>query len=199
MRTFVLRARKGAVITQRGITHVGTGKHIEIIAHTLANAFYYSKAMRDNIEVYIILDSMPDFPRTVKFSSNSGLSFQGFHEEAFLIVLREALQQGKGLRKDETLKVLPGVELSGFGFDRLMKGLQASRSLYLLDKKGIDIRDAPLAEDGVYILTDHIPMPKNSIKGLERGTLHKISLGNKMLFASQCIVLIHNELDRQFD
>ncbi|MFT6909916.1 MAG: tRNA (pseudouridine54-N1)-methyltransferase [Oleiphilaceae bacterium] len=38
-------------------------------------------------------------------------------------------------------------------------------------------------------------MPKKSFNSLKRlGTQH-INLGPKMLFASQCVVLIHNELD----
>src|SRR5690606_41359285 len=46
-----------------------------------------------------------------------------------------------------------------------------------------------------FLLTDHIPMPKNSISGLKRLGAEAISLGPRMLFASQCVVLIHNELD----
>ncbi|MEK6193153.1 MAG: tRNA (pseudouridine(54)-N(1))-methyltransferase TrmY, partial [Deltaproteobacteria bacterium] len=42
---------------------------------------------------------------------------------------------------------------------------------------------------------DHIPMPKKSFNSLKRLGAQKISLGPKMLFASQCIVLINNQLD----
>jgi tRNA (pseudouridine54-N1)-methyltransferase len=40
-----------------------------------------------------------------------------------------------------------------------------------------------------------MPMPKNSFSTLERLGAEEISLGSKMLFASQCVLLIHNELD----
>ena len=78
MRTFVIRARKGTVKADKIFSEIGTGAHFEIIAHTLANAFYFSNGMRSDVEVYVVLDSVPDFPRTLKFSSNNGLSFPGF-------------------------------------------------------------------------------------------------------------------------
>jgi tRNA (pseudouridine54-N1)-methyltransferase len=48
-----------------------------------------------------------------------------------------------------------------------------------------------------FLLTDHIPMPKKTFHTLERLGAKKITLGSKMLFASQCVVLIHHELDQR--
>ena len=196
MRTFVIRARKGTVSADKVFSQVGSGEHFEIIAHTLANAFYFSNGMRTDVEVYVVLDSTPDFPKTLKFSSNKGLSFPGFHEHAILEVVSSALARGHKVIKDNIQTVEPGIEICGFGFDILMKELQEHHPIYLLDKKGKDIRSVNFAESGVFVLSDHLPLPKNSIKVLERHGLTKISLGRKMLFASQCVVLIHNELDR---
>jgi tRNA (pseudouridine54-N1)-methyltransferase len=198
MRTFVIRARKGTILSDRVFSQVGAKGHFEIVAHTLANAFYFSNGMRSDVEVYVVLDSAADFPRTLKFSSNNGLSFPGFHEHAILEVVSSALARGGKITKGDIQTIEPGIEICGFGFDTLMKGLQEQSPVYLLDKKGIDIRALEFAPRGVFVLSDHLPMPKNSIKGLERRGLIKMSLGRKMLFASQCVVLVHNELDRQF-
>ena len=46
-----------------------------------------------------------------------------------------------------------------------------------------------------FLLTDHIPMPKKTFGSLERLGAKKVTLGATMLFASQCIVLIHHALD----
>jgi tRNA (pseudouridine54-N1)-methyltransferase len=199
MRTFVLRARKGTVIADKVFAQVGSGAHFEIIAHTLANAFYFSNGIRRDVEVYVVLDSTPDYPRTLKFSANDGLSFPGFDEHAILTVVASALEKGQQVAKDASQTVAPGIVILGFGFDTLMKKLQDNTQVYLLDKKGDDVRTLHFPQQGVFVLSDHLPMPKNSIKTLVRKGLHKISLGNKMLFASQCVVLIHNELDRQLD
>ncbi len=196
MRTFVIRARKGTVDPEKIMSQVGSSEHVEIIAHTLVNAFYISNGMRMDVNVYVILDSAPDFPRTLKFSSHKGLSFPGFHERAILDVIASILARGKHITKDAQLTIEPGIDLFGFGFDVLMKKLQEHHPLYLLDKKGDDIRSVSLKPEGVFVLSDHLSLPKNSIKTLEKRGLTKISLGRKMLFASQCVVLIHNELDR---
>ncbi|MBN8548683.1 MAG: tRNA (pseudouridine(54)-N(1))-methyltransferase TrmY [Deltaproteobacteria bacterium] len=197
MRTFVIRARKASIRPDKVFAQVGSDEHFEIIAHTLANAFYYSNGMRENVQVYVVLDSSPDFPRTLKFSSNEGLSFPGFHERAILEVIVSALTRGAKVTKDSVLPIQPGIEICGFGFDTLMKGLQEKAPTYLLDSKGEDVRNVEFQENALFVLSDHLSMPKNSIKGLERRGLTKISLGKRVLFASQCVVLVHNEMDRQ--
>ena len=40
-------------------------------------------------------------------------------------------------------------------------------------------------------------MPKKILPSLERLGARKLSLGPTMLFASQCVVLIHYELDQR--
>jgi tRNA (pseudouridine54-N1)-methyltransferase len=64
-----------------------------------------------------------------------------------------------------------------------------------MDKKGASIRGKAISDNPCFLLTDHMPMPKKSYNGLERLGAEKLSLGSKMLFASQCVLLIHNELD----
>ena len=47
------------------------------------------------------------------------------------------------------------------------------------------------------VFTDHLTMPKKTDRFLSRLGAKPISVGPKMLLATQCIVLVHNELDRQ--
>lgn len=196
IRTFVLRARKGSTNANKLRRQVGSNEHIEVVAHTLANAFYFSNGMRDNVEVYVILESSPDFPRTLRFSSREGLSMPGFDEQSILGVLAAALEKGKDVAKNSAVPIAPGIELYGYGFDKLAQELLESRPVYLLDRAGEDIRTVQVDPNAVFILSDHLPMPPKSIKGLERKGLRKLRLGKKMLFASQCVVLVHDQLDR---
>lgn len=197
MRTFVIRARKGTVSADKVFSQVGSGAHFEIIAHTLMNAFYFSNGMRRDVEVYVVLDSAADFPRTIKFASNEELSFPGFNEHAILQVVASTLEKGNRIQKGEMQKIAPGIQIFGYGFETLMQKLQDENTVYLLDKKGEDVRSVQFDTQGVFVLSDHLAMPKNNIKALERRGVKKISLGRKILFASQCVVLVHNELDRQ--
>jgi tRNA (pseudouridine54-N1)-methyltransferase len=40
-------------------------------------------------------------------------------------------------------------------------------------------------------------MPKNTFHTLDKLGAKRITLGKTMLFASQCVVLIHHELDKK--
>ena len=196
MRTFILRARKGTTDAEY-IDHLGTKHHVEVIAHTIANTFFISNQMREAVELYVILESTRDFPRTLRFYADPHLSFAGFHEQAILDVLRTALTEGANLLKDQSRSLSPGIDILGYGFEKLVKNLSQDHILYLLDKKGSDIREIEFDNHPVFILTDHLAMPKNTIKSLVRTGTKLLSLGPKRLFASQCVVLIHNELDRR--
>lgn len=196
MRTFVIRARKGTTRWQHIRSQIGSKEHIEVIAHTVMNAFFVSNGFRNDVEVYIVLDSSPDFPRTIKLSAKDGLSIAGFHETAILEIIERALKESDGLMKDETQTIAPGLQISGFGFEKLMSVLIASRTVYLLDRKGDDLRETTLAKDPVFVLSDHLTMPKNIMTSFKRRGLQTISLGKTMLFASQCVILINHEMDR---
>ncbi len=200
MRTFIIKARKGTTRWEKLRSTVGGKEHFEVVAHSVINAFFVSSDFREDVEVYIILDSSEDFPRTIKLSSAEGLSLAGFHEEAVIGVVEHALKNSQGLQKNETKRVAPGIEISGFGFEKLTGDLLKTRKVYWLSPKAPDIRD--LAEQNaldpnpVFVLSDHLAMPPKSIKGLERQGLESVSLGRKMLFAAQCVVILHYEMDR---
>lgn len=196
MRTFILRARKGSTRWQRIRSQVGAKEHFEVVLHAVMNAFFVASAFRTDVEMYIVLDSAEDFPRTIHLSAAEGLSLEGFHEEAILKLLEHALKNSTGLQKEATQVVAPGVSVLGFGFDRLVAQVSVSRQVYLLDRKGEAVDAAQLANDPVFILSDHLAMPQKSIKGMvKRHQIKTLSLGKRMLFASQCIVLLNYEMD----
>ena len=82
-------------------------------------------------------------------------------------------------------------------FERLVQELAKDHQLFVMDRKGTPIREQVFQDNPCFLLTDHIPMPKKTLPGLERMGATKMSLGPKMLFASQCVVLIHYELDQR--
>lgn len=196
LRTFIIRARKGSTSWAKLRSSVGGKEHFEVVAHSVINVFFLSNDFRSDVEVYVILDSSEDFPRTIKLSSAEGLSLRGFHEMAVLEIIEQALKIGQNLKKDETRTIAPGLSISGFGFERLVGNLLETRTVYLLEPKGDNIRDITLDADPVFILSDHLVMPKKSVKGFKRQGLKSISLGKTMLFASQCVVILNYEADR---
>jgi len=88
-----------------------------------------------------------------------------------------------------------GVTVQAQSFEKLVQALASDHQLYVMDRKGTSIREQAFGDNPCFLLTDHIPMPKNTFHTLDRLGTKYISLGRTMLFASQCVVVIHNELD----
>jgi tRNA (pseudouridine54-N1)-methyltransferase len=196
MRTFVLRARAAPTDSQALLAAVGQDAHTEILAHTLMNAMFVAQSHRPDVTVYLVLESTRDFSRTIRFEVNAMHDIGGFDERALLGKIANALDASRGMGKDETRPVESGVEVRTTSFERLVQTLSEDHQLFLMDRKGTPIREQAFADNPCFLLTDHIPMPKKTIPGLERMGAQKIALGPKMLFASQCVVLIHYELDQ---
>lgn len=197
MRTFVLRARAAPTDSRALLAGVGTPAHTEILAHTLMNAIFVAQSHRPDVIVYLVLESTRDFSRTIRFEANAMTDISGFDERALLGKVAQALDASAGMGKDETRPVEPGVEVRTMSFERLVKHLSEDHQLFVMDRKGTPIRGQAFSGHPCFLLTDHIPMPRKVLPSLERMGAKKISLGPTMLFASQCVVLIHHALDQR--
>ena len=197
MRTFVLRARAAPTDSQKLLACVGQEAHPEILAHTLMNAIFVAQSHRADVTVYLVLESTADFSRTIRFEANAMHEIGGFDERALLGKVAKALDASRGMGKEEARPVESGVTVRTMSFERLVQELAADHQLFVMDRKGTPIREQVFQDNPCFLLTDHIPMPKNTFHTLERLGTKKISLGSKMLFASQCVVLIHHELDQR--
>ena len=197
MRTFVLRARAASTDSQRLLASVGKDAHAEILAHTLMNAVFVAQSHRPDVVVYLVLESTQDYSRTIRFEPDAMHDIGGFDERALLGKIARALDASRGMAKEEAREVESGVGVRTVAFERLVQELAAGHQLFVMDPKGTPIREQPFQDNPCFLLTDHIPMPKKSFNSLERLGAKKITLGSKMLFASQCVVLIHHELDQR--
>ena len=197
MRTFVLRARAAPTDSQKLLAAVGQEAHPEILAHTLMNAIFVAQSHRADVIVYLVLESTADFSRTIRFEANAMHEIGGFDERALLGKVAKALEASRGMGKEETRPVESGVSVRTLSFERLVQELGADHQLFVMDRKGTPIREQLFQGNPCFLLTDHIPMPKNTFHTLDRLGTKRLTLGSMMLFASQCVVLIHHELDQR--
>ena len=197
MRTFVLRARAAPTDSRKLLAAVGQEAHTEILAHTLMNAIFVAQSHRPEVTVYLVLESTPDFSRTIRFDADAMHDFGGFNEQALLGKVATALDASAGMGKEETRAVESGVTVRTVSFERLVQELAEDHQLFAMDPKGKPIREQVFQGKPCFLLTDHIPMPKKTFHTLERLGAIRITLGSTMLFASQCVVLIHHELDQR--
>lgn len=197
MRTFVLRARAAPTDSRKLLASIGTEAHVEILAHTLMNAVFVAQSHRAGVVVYLVLESTQDYSRTIRFEPDAMHALGGFDERSLLGKVATALDASVGMGKDDTRVVEPGVVVRTTSFERLVQELATDHPLFVMDRKGTPIREQAFDGNPCFLLTDHIPMPKKTFHSLERLGAKKISLGSKMLFASQCVVLIHHALDQR--
>ena len=195
MRTFVLRARAAPTESRKLLAAVGQEAHPEILAHTLMNAIFVAQSHRPDVVVYLVLESTQDFSRTIRFEANAMHEIGGFNEQALLGKVARALDASAGMGKEQERPVESGVSVRTVSFERLAQELAEDHQLFVMDRKGTPIREQAFDGNPCFLLTDHIPMPKKTFHSLERLGAKKIALGSKMLFASQCVVLIHHALD----
>ena len=197
MRTFVLRARAAPTDSQALLASIGQAAHPEILAHTLMNAIFVAQSHRPDVTVHLVLESTRDFSRAIRFDADAMHDIGGFDERALLGEIARALDASRGMGKDETRPVESGVTVSTTSFERLVQALAEDHQLFVMDRKGTPIREQAFDGNPCFLLTDHIPMPKKTFNSLERLGAKKITLGSRMLFASQCVVLIHHALDER--
>lgn len=197
MRSFVLRARAAPTDGRKLLASVGGEAHAEILAHTLMNAIFVAQSHRPGVIVHLVLESTPDYSRTIRFEADAMHDIGGFHEQALLARIAKALDASVGMGKEETRAVESGVSVRTISFERLVQELAEDHELFVMDRKGTSIREQEFGDRPCFLLTDHIPMPKNTFHTLDRLGAKRIALGSTMLFASQCVVLIHHELDQR--
>src|SRR5690606_5878993 len=135
--------------------------------------------------------------RSIRFDSNAMGTIGGFDERTLLGRLAGALAASARMGKDELRAVAPGIDVRTTSFERPAQQRAEDHQLHRADRQGPPIGEQAFGPNPCFLLTDHIPMPKKAIPGLERMGAKKTSLGPTMLFASQCVVLIHHALDQR--
>lgn len=197
MRVFILRARKGATAPEFIKKSIGYPDHFEVIAHSVVSALMISKYTRDDVILHVVMEGNPNSPVTVTFDTSELGSLGGFDEHNIAAVFERVLKPASSLAKGSSKEIEPGLSIRKISFEPLVKELVEEFPIYLLDKKGEDLREADFPGTCGFIFTDHIPMQKKTLNLLARLGVRGLSLGPKMLFAAHCITLVHNELDRR--
>lgn len=175
---------------------------MDIVCNFIIQCFFVSNAMRDDVRLHLIFDGKPNAPRHLVLESNKEMPIS---KKDVVGLIKRALYRGSGLGvseyrnkklSDKIIDVCEGVKIERKSFEKVLKDLdKEGKNVLLLDKRGKDIRDLEMKGNEVFVVGDHEGFPSGMKKFLKR--IDKISVGPKMLFASQCVILIHNECDRK--
>jgi tRNA pseudouridine-54 N-methylase len=162
---------------------------IDIAIHTIIQGLFLSHDFRKDTKMHLIFYGMPDPPKHIEIQVKDGLDIS---KKDVGNLLKKTLYKYREGKKTE---VFPGIFIEKKGFLQVIEELKKEgNQIFVLEKKGKDIRKEEISENCVFILGDHDGLPKKEIKRiLQYG--HPISIGPKMYFASQTVAVLNNELD----
>jgi len=188
MREFIYYSRKAH--TKGNFKDLMQAGRLDIAIHTIISSFFLSNKLREDVTLHMIFDGPPDPPKHLEFVSDPEMPISKKDVSKLLKIMLYKYRQGK------KIKVFPGCFIEKKSLQALIKELAKNKEIYLLEKKGEDIRTINFGDNPIFILGDQEGIPKDELKFIKRYA-KPISLGNLSYFSSQVVTLINNELDRK--
>ncbi len=182
-RAFILFSRLGK--TSSAFSSLHDAGRLDIVYECIEASLFLSHGIRRDVTFHAILNGPPNPPLHIKID---GATVYDVRTDA------ETWQQI--LRKVIAGKPHPGINVDKMGFEALLKKEALSRRVYVLEEGGKNIAEAELVDDAVFVLGDHVGLPKKAeVFALRYG--EKISLGKQPYLAASCITVINYLLDCQ--
>lgn len=165
---------------------------MDIVCNFIVSCFFTSNAMREDVKLHLIFDGGPNNPRHIVMESNSEMPISKKNVAGLIKKLLYKVRDEEGLRE-----IVPGCSIEKKSFEKVLRDLdKEGKNVFVLGEGGEDVRDLELKGNEVFVIGDHDGFGKSMEKFLRR--VDKISVGPRVLFASQVAVILHNELDRSF-
>lgn len=191
MRHFIYFSSKARTSGNFPLDNLMRAGRMDIVIHVVIAAFFLSHSVREDVKLHLIFYGSPDPPKHIEIQVKSGLDIS---KKDVAGLIKRILYKYKPNKKTE---VFPGCFIEKKSFLNVIEELsKQGKEIFILDKKGEDIRNAEIPDNSVFILGDHDGLPKKELKRLKK-TAKSISLGLKTYFASQVVAIVNNELDRR--
>ena len=162
---------------------------MDIVIHSIIQALFLSHDFRKDAKMHLVFYGMPDPPKHIEITITPELEIS---KKDIGRIIQKLLYKYKPEERNE---VLPGCFIEKKSFLNVIDELHhEGKEIFILDKKGKDIRQVKIKDNPVFIVGDHEGLPQKEIRRLKEIAI-PVSIGNKMYFASQTIAVVNNELD----
>jgi len=171
---------------------------LDIAIHSVIASLFLSHKMREDVKLHLVFAGQPDPMKHLELKpvikGKTGIDKIYLSKKNIEGVLKRMLYKYKPGVKNE---VFPGYWIEKKGLLEVVKELyDEGRNLYILDYKGEDLREIKMGENPIFILGDHVGLPKKEFKRLKK-MCKPVSIGKKTYFASHTIAIVNNEVDRR--
>lgn len=181
MREFILYSRKGR--TDADFTNLRDAGRLDVVHECIVASLFLSHGLRRNVVFNACLSGPPFPPLHLKVDG------------ATLYDVRTDQETWQGiLRKVLSGKTHPGVSTHKTSFEALIKEKSKSAKIFVLEEGGKDVESTKMSDHTVFILGDHIGLPK-TVESFALRYAEKISLGRQPYLAASCITILNFIMD----
>jgi tRNA (pseudouridine54-N1)-methyltransferase len=183
IREFILFSRSGK--TSPDFNNLHDAGRLDIIQECTVASLFLSHGLRRNVVFHAILNGPPNPPLHIKIDG------------ATLYNVRTDVDTWQNIfKKVISDKPHPGITTSKTSFEALLKTKAETSRIYVLEEGGKDILNVELHENCVFVLGDHVGLPKKAeVFALRYG--EKIRLGKQPYLAASCITILNFLMDRK--
>ncbi len=158
---------------------------LDIVHECIVGSLFFSHGLRRDVTFHAVLNGPPNPPVHIQID---GASLYDVRTDM------ETWQQI--LKKTLAGKPHPGITRDKTSFEALLKTQAQTQRVYVLEEDGKDIANVDLGGDCLFVLGDHVGLPKKAESfALRYG--EKISLGKQPYLAASCITVLNYLMDRK--
>jgi tRNA (pseudouridine54-N1)-methyltransferase len=183
LQEYILYSRTGR--TDQNWTNLHDAGRLDIVYECIVASLFLSHGIRKNVVFHAILNGPPSPPVHIAIRGDQ------------LYDARTDLDTWQHIiKKILSGKSHAGIATSKTSFEALLKAKAETARVYVLEEGGIDIAQTEFSENPVFVLGDHVGLPKKAEAfALRYG--EKISLGRHPYLAASCITVLNYLLDRR--
>ena len=181
-REFILFSRLGK--TNSAFSNLHDAGRLDIVYECVVTSLFLSHGIRRDVTFHAILNGPPNPPLHLQIDGGTVYDVRT-DVDTWQQIMRKVIGG----------KSHPGISVDRTSFEALLKFKAQSHMVYVLEEDGKNISEMELAENAVFVLGDHVGLPKKAeVFALRYG--EKISLGKQPYLAASCITIINYLLDR---
>jgi tRNA (pseudouridine54-N1)-methyltransferase len=180
LREFILYSRKGRTDSKfRSLREAG---RLDVVQECIVASLFLSHGIRRNVVFHATLYGPPSPPLHLRIDGGT-LRDVRTDQRTWEEILRKVLSGG----------MHAGISTGRQSFEALLK---EKTEIYVLEEGGRSISEMRFGEHVVFVLGDHVGLPKK-VEGFALRYGQKVSLGRKKYLAASCITILNYLLDRK--
>jgi tRNA (pseudouridine54-N1)-methyltransferase len=193
MRYFVIVGHKAVTTGDFKLDDIAGGAgRLDILVRCVNSAFFLSHDIRKDTELYLILQGGDDPPKTVRFSG-AELRYLNPDERSTSSLIRNALMKKI---ENEEVRSSPGIYVSRMSFAQIMAVLSEKGKVVYLKEDGTEFRGKNIPENPVFVISDNKDLSEEEERTVLECGPDTVSIGPYSLHADHCMIIVHNEMDR---